>query len=616
MLVFLPGAGEIRRDRDVAARARHRSGGRRRRALRRARRRRAGPRHRARAARPAQGRAGHLDRRDLADHRGRAHRRRLRARARAALRAGRGADPARDRARLARLGRPAPRPRRPHRARRLLSAVGRAADRVARARPTRRKSSPPISRGFVLDLAHWGVTDPAALAFLDPPPRPALNEAKALLRELGAIDADGRITDGGPAAAPTAAAAAACAHGGRRAAAGKRELAAEIALRPDRARARRQRCRPHASARRPAPRPLAPRRRGARDGEALGGDGGARDRANARRALRQRARSAVAGCAARARLSGPHRQEPRRRAARSCSPTAAAPMSIRRRRWRASRFSRSREIAGSAAQGRILLAAPITLAEIESAFRRPHRGPRGDRRSTTPARACAAAGSAGSARSRSRAADDGSSRTTTPRGVLAQGIARLGARPLPWTKSLAQWRDRVIVPAPGRRRRMARPLRRGARRNGDGVARACARRQDRARRTLGADELAARAARSAALEPAPPPRRRGADPFRRAVRLVGADRLRGGGRAEAFDPRAGAVRPRPPSDHRRRPGAAGGRAAVARAPAGAGDARPARLLARQLRRGQSRDEGPLSAPSLARRSARRPPTRRAKPRGE
>src|SRR5580704_13186086 len=47
---------------------------------------------------------------------------------------------------------------------------------------------------FVLDLALWGVTDPATLAFLDPPPAPALAEAKAMLIELGALDAEGRIT--------------------------------------------------------------------------------------------------------------------------------------------------------------------------------------------------------------------------------------------------------------------------------------------------------------------------------------------------------------------------------------------------------------------------------------
>jgi ATP-dependent helicase HrpB len=47
---------------------------------------------------------------------------------------------------------------------------------------------------LVLDLAQWGISDPAELAFLDPPPAPALKEARGLLRELGAIDADGRIT--------------------------------------------------------------------------------------------------------------------------------------------------------------------------------------------------------------------------------------------------------------------------------------------------------------------------------------------------------------------------------------------------------------------------------------
>ncbi|MHC2624468.1 ATP-dependent helicase HrpB [Bradyrhizobium huanghuaihaiense] len=47
---------------------------------------------------------------------------------------------------------------------------------------------------LVLDLAQWGVTDPAALSFLDPPPQPAWKEAKSLLSELNALDADGRIT--------------------------------------------------------------------------------------------------------------------------------------------------------------------------------------------------------------------------------------------------------------------------------------------------------------------------------------------------------------------------------------------------------------------------------------
>jgi ATP-dependent helicase HrpB len=50
---------------------------------------------------------------------------------------------------------------------------------------------------LVLDLAQWGVADPASLAFLDSPPAPALKEARELLRELGALDIDGRITDEG-----------------------------------------------------------------------------------------------------------------------------------------------------------------------------------------------------------------------------------------------------------------------------------------------------------------------------------------------------------------------------------------------------------------------------------
>ncbi|WP_424628340.1 ATP-dependent helicase HrpB [Bradyrhizobium sp. SYSU BS000235] len=50
---------------------------------------------------------------------------------------------------------------------------------------------------LVLDLAHWGTSDPASLTFLDPPPVPALTEARALLRELDALDGDGRITSEG-----------------------------------------------------------------------------------------------------------------------------------------------------------------------------------------------------------------------------------------------------------------------------------------------------------------------------------------------------------------------------------------------------------------------------------
>ncbi len=50
---------------------------------------------------------------------------------------------------------------------------------------------------LALDLAHWGVQDPAALGFLDPPPAPAFKEAVALLSELGALDDQGSLTGKG-----------------------------------------------------------------------------------------------------------------------------------------------------------------------------------------------------------------------------------------------------------------------------------------------------------------------------------------------------------------------------------------------------------------------------------
>ncbi|MER9890882.1 ATP-dependent helicase HrpB [Mesorhizobium sp. M0119] len=53
--------------------------------------------------------------------------------------------------------------------------------------------------GLLLDCAAFGVADPTSLSFLDPPPAPALTEARALLRALDAVDAAGRLTDAGAA---------------------------------------------------------------------------------------------------------------------------------------------------------------------------------------------------------------------------------------------------------------------------------------------------------------------------------------------------------------------------------------------------------------------------------
>jgi len=52
---------------------------------------------------------------------------------------------------------------------------------------------------LTLELAGWGAPDPAALAWLDEPPAPRVESARALLRDLDALDAGGRITARGSA---------------------------------------------------------------------------------------------------------------------------------------------------------------------------------------------------------------------------------------------------------------------------------------------------------------------------------------------------------------------------------------------------------------------------------
>jgi ATP-dependent helicase HrpB len=47
---------------------------------------------------------------------------------------------------------------------------------------------------LALELARWGAPEPGALSWLDPPPAAAYGQAQELLRELGALAGDGRIT--------------------------------------------------------------------------------------------------------------------------------------------------------------------------------------------------------------------------------------------------------------------------------------------------------------------------------------------------------------------------------------------------------------------------------------
>jgi ATP-dependent helicase HrpB len=57
---------------------------------------------------------------------------------------------------------------------------------------------------LALDLAVWGTADPAQLSWLDPPPQAAWREARGLLARLGALDDGGRLTDHGRAMAALA----------------------------------------------------------------------------------------------------------------------------------------------------------------------------------------------------------------------------------------------------------------------------------------------------------------------------------------------------------------------------------------------------------------------------
>jgi ATP-dependent helicase HrpB len=101
------------------------------------------------------------------------------------------------------------------------------------------------------------------------------------------------------------------------------------------------------------------------------------------------------------------------------------------------------EITGTAAQGRIVLAAPLTLGEIETQF--------SDRIESRDeilfdetsgalrARGLRRLGAVALAEQPMKVvADEGTAR------MLADGIARLGIDRLPWTKPLRQWRDRVM----------------------------------------------------------------------------------------------------------------------------------------------------------------------------
>jgi ATP-dependent RNA helicase HrpB len=291
--------------------------------------------------------------------------------------------------------------------------------------------------GFVLDLAHWGVADPASLAFLDPPPAPALAQAKALLGELGAIDRAGRITEEGRALRELPLPPRLARMVVDAATVGAAELAAEIAVvLTERGLGgnevdlghRREALRGDRSPRAREARAMAKRwaqiaRRDRRSGEGRGDE----PSVGALLAL------AYPDRVAKNRGAGGGFQLANGRGVNidPASPLARAP------------FLAVAEIAGSAAQGRIVLAAPLALAEIEAQFSDRIEGREeiafDEASASLRARRLRRLGALALSEQPIAIVPDAASAR-----MLAHGIVRLGVERLPWTTALRQWRDRVM----------------------------------------------------------------------------------------------------------------------------------------------------------------------------
>ena len=286
--------------------------------------------------------------------------------------------------------------------------------------------------GMLLDLAQWGATDPGGLAFLDPPPSGALTEARALLAELGAIDGQGRITEEGkklrqlplPPRLARMVVDAAAEGAGQRAA----DIAAilserglggndvDLGSRLDRFRTDRSRRGEDA------------RRMAKRWADVAGASGDTSDLsagAILSLAYPDRIAKSRGGNGAFLLANG------RGANVDPASAMAREPLLA------------VAELSGTAAQSRVLLAASITLEEIEQRFA-------GSIEHRDDVTFDAASGSLRGRRSERLGAITLAERpyavTPGPEAAkqLADGIIRLGLDRLPWTKSLQQWRDRVM----------------------------------------------------------------------------------------------------------------------------------------------------------------------------
>lgn len=291
--------------------------------------------------------------------------------------------------------------------------------------------------GLVLDCAAWGARQPERdLVWLDPPPAPALTEARAMLRAIGAIDAEGALTPAGGdiralALPPRLARMVVLA-----AASGEAALAAEIAT------------------------VIVER--------GLGGDSAdLRDRVTQfRRDRSPRATDARRLARAFAQQAGGGRSQDKTGDAEACGRLLALafPDRIAKARGKpgdylmvngraaqlaphdalcAFPYLALGEIAGKAAGGRVLLAAPLSEAEIAEVAGAgiaesvdlifdPARAALRARRLRRLGAVVLAAGNLAVPATGEAAR------------CLAAGLAGLGIERLPWTPALAQWRERVM----------------------------------------------------------------------------------------------------------------------------------------------------------------------------
>jgi ATP-dependent helicase HrpB len=294
---------------------------------------------------------------------------------------------------------------------------------------------------FALDLAAWGA-GPDKLAFLDPPPRAALAEAHALLASLGALDGEGRITEAGrqlrrlplpPRLARMVIEAAALGDGKRAA-----EIAAliserglggdDIDLRGRLAGLRRDRSRRGTEARAMAERWADIAAENAQD--------------NGRAAREPMADSEVGTLLA---LAFPERIAKNRGGGagaflmangRGAFVDAASALAREP-------FLAVAEFTGTASAGRILLAAPISLGEIETSFvdAITLRDEIGFDSASLSLRGRRTRRLGAIALSEQPFPVEPSEENAR---LLAEGIVSIGLDRLPWTDAIRQWRDRVM----------------------------------------------------------------------------------------------------------------------------------------------------------------------------